>query len=373
MRFISLLSILHGAAFIAAIPTTPTRRDDGNDTNPKCDVYKDVLSTIQTTVFENVCGDEALDVLRIAFHDAIGFSPALNKSGQWGGGGADGSIMKFSDEELLIDQNVGLDTSIIRLKAIALQFVDISYGDFIYYAAAVATRMCSGPRMKFWHGRPAPIAASPPGLIPDPSDSVTKILDRMADAGFTPEELIDLLASHSLAVQEDVDLTIPFTPLDSTPTVLDTQFYVETLLEGTMWPGNGSNPGEAMSPFPDEFRLQSDHLLARDDRTACYWQSFIEDESVLGPRFAKAMEKMSLVGQDVDSLIDCSHMVPDSVAAASVRGPHLPAGKSLADIEASCKDRPFPTISADSGPQTSIPKPPRGNDGDDGDGAADDD
>ncbi|KAK7455279.1 hypothetical protein VKT23_011152 [Stygiomarasmius scandens] len=352
-------SLVSSAAIVVASP--PMRREDSS----KCDVYKDVLSNIQTNLFENICNEEALDVIRIAFHDAIGFSPALNKSGQWGGGGADGSIMKFSDEELEFPQNVGIDTPVITNKAIALQFPSISYGDYIYFAAAVAVRNCAGPRIKFWHGRPAPIAASPPNMIPDPSDSVTKMLDRMADAGFSPEELVDLLASHSLAVQEDVDTTIPFTPLDSTPTLLDAQFYVETLLEGTMWPGNGSNPGEVKSPFPDEFRLQSDYLLARDSRTACYWQSFIEDDSAIGPRFAKAMEKLSLVGQNKDSLVDCSHMVPD-VAGIAVRSPYIPAGKSIYDIEASCSERPFPSITTDSGPETSIPKPPKGNDGDDG-------
>ncbi|THU96944.1 heme peroxidase [Dendrothele bispora CBS 962.96] len=292
----------------------------------------------------------------MSFHDAIGFSPALNKS--------DGSLMKFSDVELEFPQNAGIDTPVITNKAIALRFPAISYGDYIQFAAAVAIRNCAGPRIKFWHGRPDPTAASPPDMIPDPSDSVTKMLDRMGDAGFTPEELIDLLASHSLAVQEDIDKTIPFTPFDSTPTVFDTQFFVETLLEGTMFPGNGSHPGEVMSPFPDEFRLQSDFLLARDSRTSCYWQSFIEDESVIGPRFAKAMEKLSLVGQDKGSLVDCSHMVPD-VVDITPRPPHIPAGKSLDDIEASCTERPFPTITTDSGPETSIPKPPKGNDGDD--------
>lgn len=32
--------------------------------------------------------------------------------------------------------------------------------------------------------------------------------------------------------------------------------------------------GVAKSPVRGEFRLQSDELLARDNRTACEWQSF---------------------------------------------------------------------------------------------------
>ena len=65
------------------------------------------------------------------------------------------------------------------------------------------------------------------------------------------------------------------TPFDSTPGSFDAQFFVETLLTGTLFPGNGSNVGEVMSPLGGEFRLFSDNNIARDARTACEWQSFI--------------------------------------------------------------------------------------------------
>jgi hypothetical protein len=54
-------------------------------------------------------------------------------------------------------------------------------------------------------GRPDATQAAPVGLVPEPFDSVDTILDRVGDAGLTPEELIDLLASHSVGFQEDVD------------------------------------------------------------------------------------------------------------------------------------------------------------------------
>ena len=65
------------------------------------------------------------------------------------------------------------------------------------------------------------------------------------------------------------------TPFDSTPSAFDSQFFVETLLVGTVFPGNGSNVGEVMSPLEGEFRLFSDAEIARDARSACEWQSFI--------------------------------------------------------------------------------------------------
>ena len=51
--------------------------------------------------------------------------------------------------------------------------------------------------------------------------------------------------------------------------------WLQTLLKGTSFPGNGSNVGEAESPYPGEFRLLSDQVIARDSRTACEWQSFV--------------------------------------------------------------------------------------------------
>lgn len=48
--------------------------------------------------------------------------------------------------------------------------------------------------------------------MPEPSDSVDSIIARMGDAGFSPNEIVDLLASHSVAAQDHVDETIPVRP-----------------------------------------------------------------------------------------------------------------------------------------------------------------
>ena len=41
---------------------------------------------------------------------------------------------------------------------------------------------------------------------------------------------------------------------------------MQTLLTGTLFPGNGSNQGELLSPLSGEFRLQSDFNIAHDSR-----------------------------------------------------------------------------------------------------------
>ena len=146
----------------------------------------------------------------------------------------------------------------------------------IQFAGAVGVSNCAGgPRLQFLAGRSNISRPSPDLLVPEPSDDNNKIFARMGDAGFSPVEVVDLLASHSVAAQDKVDPTIPGTPFDSTPSSFDAQFFVETLLKGTLFPGNGSNVGEVQSPLGGEFRLFSDNNIARDARTACEWQSFI--------------------------------------------------------------------------------------------------
>ena len=66
----------------------------------------------------------------------------------------------------------------------------------------MALSLCPGsPRVRTFVGRNNATAAAPDGTVPEPQNSVDSILARMADAGFSPEELIALLASHSIAAQ----------------------------------------------------------------------------------------------------------------------------------------------------------------------------
>jgi hypothetical protein len=55
----------------------------------------------------------------------------------------------------------------------------------------------------------------------------------------------------------------------------DSQVFLEVLLKGTVWPGNGFQAGEVLSPFAGEMRLQSDFEMSQDPRTACFWQAMI--------------------------------------------------------------------------------------------------
>ena len=74
-------------------------------------------------IFEGVCGEAAHSVVRIAFHDAIGFSRTKSF-----GGGADGSIAIFENIETNFHANLGVD-EIINEQAPILARHNITPGD----------------------------------------------------------------------------------------------------------------------------------------------------------------------------------------------------------------------------------------------------
>ncbi|KAJ7168907.1 putative versatile peroxidase [Mycena filopes] len=349
----ALLLTIAAARLVAAGLTKRVTCPTGHTTaHAACCVLFPILDDIQANLFENQCGEDVHESLRLTFHDAIGFSPTL------GGGGADGSIFYFDEIETAFPANGGID-DIVDAQTPFINAHNITAGDFIQFAGAVGITNCPGaPRLEFLLGRPAATAASPPGLVPEPQDSITKILARFKEVGFSPAEVVALLSSHTIAAADLVDPTIPGTPFDSTPGIFDTQFFIETQLRGVAFPGTAGNVGEDKSPLVGEMRLNSDAQLARDLRTSCFWQVLAEDHAIMAAAFQLAMSKMAIIGHQRSSLIDCSDVIP--IPKPLVGKPHLPAGKTMADIEQACPLFPFPTFTADPGPATSVaPVPPQ--------------
>jgi cytochrome c peroxidase len=63
--------------------------------------------------------------------------------------------------------------------------------------------------VQFLQGRFNFSLAAPNLLVPEPTDSADTIFARMGDAGFSPNEVADLLTSHTVAGADDIDVTIP--------------------------------------------------------------------------------------------------------------------------------------------------------------------
>ncbi|KAI0076982.1 manganese peroxidase 1 precursor [Panus rudis PR-1116 ss-1] len=351
------LSALLALAAISGANAAITRRvacPDGKNTatNAACCSLFAIRDDIQKNLFDGgQCGEEVHESLRLTFHDAIGI-------GANGGGGADGSIITFSHIETKFHANDGIDEIVETQKPFIAKH-NISAGDFIQFAGAVGLSNCPGaPQLNFLLGRPPAKAPAPDKTVPEPTDNVDTILERFADAGqFQDFEVVWLLSAHTVAAADRVDPSIPGTPFDSTPAIFDTQFFLETQLKGNSFPGRTGHAGEVLSPLRGEMRLASDFLLARDNRTACEWQSFVNDQEKLAETFPSVMLKLSTLGHDPNTLIDCTEVIP--IAPPFTKAATFPAGHSIRDVEQACAETPFPTLKTDPGPATSVrPVPP---------------
>jgi len=341
---------------------------DGVNTasNAACCAFFALRDDLMENLFDEGCNEEVHEVVRLAFHDAVSFSQSLKSQGKPAGGGADGSPIVFPDVEPNFANNNGIAASVDDLTPF-FQSHNVSAGDLVQFAAAVALSTCPGaPRMAFMAGRPTATAPAPDGLVPSPADQVEQIVARFADAGgFSAAEVVALLASHSIARADHVDPTIQAVPFDSTPFTFDTQFFVEVQLRGTGFPGT-SNAGEVMSALPQgsgedvgEMRLESDHNFARNSLTACTFQGFVNQQTLMQQKFAAAFLKLGLVGINTAQLVDCSEVIP-AQAPPVTKPATFPAGKSNKDIEQACASAPFPTLATDPGPATLIPHCPDG-------------
>lgn len=343
---------LFGTANGLATKRATTCADGTTVQNAACCTWAAVRDDLINNVFEGICGENAHSTIRIAFHDAIGFSTSGGK-----GNGADGSIITFGATELNYAANAGIDDIVTDLQPLA-DAHKVSYGDVIQFGSSVALSLCPGaPQVQTFVGRPNATIVAPDGTIPNPFDPVTTILARMADAGFQPAELVALLASHSVAAQDQIDPPIHGSPFDSTPGIFDNQLFLEVQLRGTLFPGSGGNQGEAESPMQGEFRLLSDQELARDSRTACTWQSFVTSQSAMASAFSKAMTKLSLLGHSSSSLTDCTEVIPKAPASPRSQA-FFPAGQNLNNIEQACSAAFPKTLSTQAGTATAVPVVP---------------
>ncbi|KAI0775760.1 prepropeptide lignin peroxidase [Trametes elegans] len=361
MAFKSLLSIVSVVAALQGANAALTRRvacPDGKNTatNAACCQLFAVRDDLQENLFHGgLCTAEAHESLRLTFHDAIAISPALEAQGKFGGGGADGSISIFPEIETSFHPNIGLD-EVVALQAPFQARHNLSHADFIQFAGAIGASNCEGaPQLAAFVGRKDATQPAPDGLVPEPFHTPTQIFDRLADASqgeFDEILTVWLLTAHTIAAANDVDPAHSGLPFDSTPELFDSQFFLETQLRGTAFPGTGGNQGEVESALAGELRLQSDHTIARDSRTACEWQSFVNNQTKVQQMFQFVFHDLSILGQNIDDLVDCTEVVP--IPKAPTFTTHFPAGFSNADIEQACADTPFPKLPTAPGPKASV-------------------
>jgi hypothetical protein len=136
----------------------------------------------------------------------------------YSGTGADGSPLLFPGIEPNFRANLGIIDAVDFLTPF-LHNHNVTAADLVQFAGALGMTQCQGaPALEFMAGRPNAQQVPPDGLVPDPNDSVDKILARFDDAGgFTADDVVALLASHSVARADHVDPTVAAAPFDTTP------------------------------------------------------------------------------------------------------------------------------------------------------------
>jgi manganese peroxidase len=115
---------------------------------------------------------------------------------------------------------------------------------------------------------------------------------------------------------------------------------------------NTSASGEVGSSVRGTLRLQSDKVLSQASETACDWQDFAVNPSKMSTEFGNAMVKLSLLGHNQNSLIDCSDVIP---AAKPFKGqPFFPPTLTNKDVQQACATAAFPKLSTAPGPAESV-------------------
>jgi cytochrome c peroxidase len=349
------------AALVFALPFVLASPSKVRSNNPKCDFLEPIKTDLIENFFTNECGDAAHGALRLSFHDAIGISKTE------GGGGADGSIIIFNATELLDPGNIGIDDVLGEESPFFFKHADaITPGDFIQFAGALSLSLCAGaPTVQFVIGRPPPKEPAPDFIVPQPVNTTDQLLTAFANVDFSPQELIALLTSHTVAGADDFSPPQQGVPFDSTPSVFDTNIFIDVLLNGTILNANATPVAIVETAINGTIRLQSDFELARDPRTACFWQAYALDHQLMIDEFAAAFFKMGLLGQaDNKDLIDCSFVIPNAPPLNDII--EFPPGQFLKDIDQSCPDMKFPNLPTAPGPPLDVaPIPQDDDDGDD--------
>ncbi|KAF2188880.1 class II peroxidase, partial [Zopfia rhizophila CBS 207.26] len=220
---------------------------------------------------DGTCNDSARAAIRLAFHDCFP-------------GSCDGSII-LSDECTARNENAQLVDICSTVGDKATQY-NVSAADMVQMAAAIGIVSCpGGPAISFYVGRTDTNTANAESQIPSPSSNASVLISQFAAKGFSATDLVALVGAHTTAKQ------LTGEAMDSTVGQWDVEFYSETV--------DNSAPSS----------LDSDRFLSNSSETSSTWQSVGASSSSFADAFVPAMEKMSLLGNDKDSLTDCSSVV----------------------------------------------------------------
>ncbi|KAJ6566869.1 heme peroxidase [Mycena capillaripes] len=288
-----------------------------NAENPVCIPLYGLRDAIMGGIYHGRCNDYARAAVRLAFHDAGTFS-LKRKAAGLSNGGADGSMLT-DPHEVERAENNGLQNITAALWPLPAEF-NVSPGDVLHLAGVLGVMACpGGPAVKVYVGRktPKPKYTAPDGLLPNPNSPVKVLTDRFADMGLSIRDLMALIGAHSTGRQRFQDASTSGAPLDSTIDIWDLSAV-------------DSETQNAMAA-PGTFRLASDVNFAHNATTKKEYNRFVGEQDDWGRDYAGAHEKMSLLGVNKKTLVDCSEVLPLPIDLKNLAVSTSGKGKQAAD------------------------------------------
>ena len=229
---------------------------------------EDEIGEILVAMKECIPPIKAPLMLRLVFHDAATYRP------QGLGGGVNGSI-QF---ELERPENFGLKRGVNVIRQLKDKLPQYSFADLIVQSAAYAVRMTHGPDMmhSIRVGRIDAAGADPEGRLPEESLSAAGQFDMFGSMGFSPEEMVALLGSHTIGNKGFGE-----------PLSFDNTYYVALL--NKPW----ENKSDKMASM---IGLASDRVLPDDPVARPIIKKFASSDAAFFESFEKSFLKLSELG-----------------------------------------------------------------------------
>ncbi|KAI3397149.1 hypothetical protein diail_11211 [Diaporthe ilicicola] len=264
-------------ALVSLLLATGAVGQPGQASNgPKCfDVWHYIAKELKYAFIDEygLCTNAARQSIRLPFHDCFP------------DGGCDGSIVLSSECFDRFD-NENLIPICTRLADIANKY-KVPVADLVNLAGAIGNKACpGGPYTPFYVGRTDNPTPAPMGQLPPPFFDATTLIRIFSAKGFTKDELVALVGSHSAGRNHTG------TPFDTSVGKLDSPtYYGET------------RDGNAPTSLP------SDMSLAHDPATRDSWNEYAASQAAWQQDYVQGWVKLITLGNDVSQLVDCSEVV----------------------------------------------------------------
>jgi L-ascorbate peroxidase len=133
------------------------------------------------------------------------------------------------------------------------------------------------------------------GRLPDVHAPAADLFALFQAKGYDAVDLAAILGAHSTSKQFGVDPSKAGQPQDSTPGVWDVKYYSDTTK-----PDNGT------------FVFPSDSALAAHPTVGKEFSGFVNNQNKWNGKFADAMARMALFGNNPSGMVDCTNALPSS-------------------------------------------------------------